>query len=200
MKKTIFLVAAVILLGCKQLDPKLLNPTGQPLSNKLPAMESYVENNLVAIVDPNGQTIGANPQDVKTLFDRQATEIITNPYGEKRGYLVLKVNTIKTKLSLWGGLLGMYTVTLLNVCGVPFASAKASVEVQIDIMDAKRRLIGSYRGSGYSKLDQGYYSKTNYNRINLQRVAYLEAVRQGINEAMTKLTPDTERLNTELGK
>lgn len=200
MKKTIILLAVTILLSnCKSFDASLLNPTGQPFNPKLPAMEKIVENNMVAIISPNGQIVGANPQDVNTLFDREVSEIMTNPYDTKRGYLVLKVSRISDKAHMGGYLFGVMLLSVPNLLGLPFFSAKSSVEVQVDVLDQNRKLIGSYRASATKKIRTTYYSN-NYNFYNTQRVAFLESVKEGLKEVKIKMQPDITRLTSELTK
>ena len=200
MQKQILTTIVIVGLftGCKSFDPKFLSPTGNPFNPKLPSMERYIENNLVAIVTTTGQSVGASPQDVLTLFDREVSEIMTNPYGDKKGFLLLKVNTIENKLSVWQWIVSgtlMFTPTLL---GLPLFSTKAVVEIQIDVMNNNRTLIGSYKGSSEKRMKSGLYIKDSYRELS--RVCYLLAVKQAIEDAKSKMTPDLNRLVAELNK
>ncbi|HAW51849.1 MAG TPA: hypothetical protein DCX54_05895 [Flavobacteriales bacterium] len=186
-------------MGCKSFEPTLLNPDGTVFNPKLPSMEAVVENNLVAIVNSGGQTIGANPQDVRTYFDREVKELMTDPYNDKAGVLLLNVNTIENKHQFIGYMMAsVYTISLFNVLGGPYSVSKSSVEVEIEVLNKNNRLIGSYRGNGSAKLHQGYYSKTNYNQVDQQRISYLKAVKNAVQDAKSKLIPDLDRLISEL--
>jgi hypothetical protein len=203
MRKLIIIILGVILFtGCKSFEPKLLNPTAQPLENKLPAVENTVENDLTTmiVVDQTVGRLGPNTQDIKTLFDRQVTEVITNPYGIKKGSLVLKVTTIESRFN---GLISAAWCTVLAgvpfLLGAPYLWAESKVEVKLEVLDNNRALIGAYRGSGENRLKSGLYY-TKYNRNTLQRVTYVEATKQAINEATKKLEEDVDRLNEELSK
>lgn len=199
MKKTIAILTTVaMLIGCKPFDPKFLNSEGTPFNPKLPAMEKFVENNLVVIVNQSGQAIGANPQDVITVFDREVTEIMTDPYSDKKGIIVLKVNSIENRTNMLGYILGAFIAEVPLLFGAPVATYKSRVEVQIDVMDSNRKLIGSYRGDGYEKLTTGLYRKRNYRQAD--RVTYLFAVKKAIQDAKTKMTPDLNRLIDALRK
>ena len=189
---------AFLLSSCKSFDPAFLNPSGDPFNPKLPAMEAQVENNLVAIINSSGQTVGASPQDVQTLWNREAAEIITDAYSDKQGYLLLKVNTIETKGNFLYPILSGLTLWTINLFGVPTMGGKSTVEVQIDVMDLNRKLIGSYRASATKKMHTGMFSKTNYKEF--PRVLYLLTVKEAIQEAKKKMQPDLDRLTKQLGK
>jgi hypothetical protein len=203
MKKIlIFLIALSFFASCKTFDPKYLNPTGAAFSPKLPALENGVENNLVAIIDRQGTIIGATPQDVTTYFDRDVTELMTDPYGNKRGSIVLKVNTINSGMAGFGYfMLGDLTsLGLFWLLGLPYGGGKATVEVEVELNDPNRRLVGKYRGSGHHKMICSLYNGNNYTSPVAQRISYLLAVKDAVADAKTKMMPDLERLNKELGK
>ena len=199
-KQILYLVIILLFFSCKSFDRELINPQNNPLDNKLPAMEVVVKNNLVAIVDQSGTLIGASPEDVHTYFDREVTENLTNPYGEKKGTIVLKVSTIDSKpKGMWLYAFGtVWTLTIANVFGLPMGAHESIVEVDLEIMDFNRRLIGKYRGSGHSRVVKGYYSDQNYRDRDMARASYILAVKDAVEEAKTKLIPDIKRLQSEL--
>jgi hypothetical protein len=201
-KLIIIILGAIYLTGCKSFDPQLLNPTSKSLESKLPAMENSVENDLstMVIVETTNNSIGPNTQDIKTLFDRQVDEVMTNPYGLKKGYLVLKVTTIETKRFGYGlVVLSVYLACLPQLFGTPWMGAMSKVEVKLEVLDRNRTLLGAYRGSGRYKHWSGLY-KNKYNQRTLQRVSYVEATKQAINEATNKLAAEVDRLNEALTK
>jgi hypothetical protein len=198
-KHSIIILAFLAVTGCKSFDPNFLNPTGVAFDPKLPAMERSVENNLVAIVSSTGQTYGASPQDARTLFEREVSEIMTDPYSDKKGYVTLKVNTIENKNNLLGIAIGGFLGGVPFLLGVPTEVITSTVEVQIDVMDANRKLIGSYRGSATKKMKNALYNK-NGNYRELERVVYLLTVKEAIQIAKTKIRPDVKMLNEKLNK
>src|SRR6185437_7946123 len=164
MKKiSIYLIAIIFLSGCKTFDPKLVNPSGDAFSPKLPALEQSVENNTVMIVNAHGDAIGASPLDINTYFEREVDELMTNPYGATKGYIVLKVSNIETRVAGMGfALLGGFTVCIPFFFGVPMRGAKSSVEVEISVLNMKNELLGKYRGSGYRRFYGSLYNGKLY--------------------------------------
>lgn len=198
-KKTFLLVFALTLLvGCKPFDPTILNSGGEPFNPKLPSMEKQIENNYVFIITPGGEFTGPNPQDVSVLFDREISDKMTNPYTDKKGYLVLKINTIRHKVN--GGFC-MATVFPLYYLPALFNASyginKTNIEVQIDVLNVNRRLIGSYRGQASTKTKAKLYTN-NIKSRDFSRQTYIMTLKQALQEAKKNMIPDLDRLNKEL--
>lgn len=190
------LLALCCFTSCRSFDPTLLNPTAVALTPKLPAMENRVEPELTVVVVPGGTVVADRSRDVATLFERETREALTEPYGDKRGFLELKVTTIKTQSGLGWALLSGLTVFLPNVVGMPFSRWKITVSTQLDVLDRQRRLLATYRAAGEAKSVGGLYSATNY--AEPARVVYLQAVRQSLEQIKTTMQPDLAHLQSQL--
>lgn len=185
--------------SCRSFDPALLKSTGDPYQPKLPTMKAVVENNIVAIVSADGSTIqGANPFDVKSYFENEVKDVMTEPYGEKKGIIKLKVENYeqKTGMPILFYLPILYLPTLF---GATAYTGYSSVGVEIEILTPSGRTIGEYSGTGEHKEKAALWKNPkSYKVEDLQRVAYLKSVKKAVQEAKNKMIQDIPRLNKEL--
>ncbi|MDF7815904.1 hypothetical protein [Hymenobacter sp. YC55] len=185
-------------VSCKSFDPGLLNPTAVTLSPKLPALENHVRDELdevTVVIGPGGSVVATSSRDVATLFERETREALTAPYGDKKGFLELKVTPLTTRGSAWFLVSGL-TLFIPNAVGMPLAAWKTTVSTQLDVLDSQRRLVATYRAEGEAKAVWGLFSATNYAEPG--RVVYLQAVRQCLEQIKTKMQPDLARLQSQL--
>ncbi len=195
--RSVSLIALLFCASCKSFDPNLLNPTAVVLSPKLPAMEDRVrdEVELTVVIVPGESVVTTRSRDVATLFERETREAITAPYGDKRGFLELKVTPIQTRGSAWPLVSGL-TLFIPNVVGMPLSAWRTTVSTQLDVLDSQRRLVATYRAEGEAKAVWGLFSATNYTEPG--RVVYLQAVRQCLDQIKIKMQPDLARLQNQL--
>jgi hypothetical protein len=133
---------------------------------------------------------------VRTLFERQVREVLAEPYGTPRGFLVLHTRRVSARSGLGYALVSGATLGGLNLFGFPFARYQYVVDVQLEVLNARRELVGSYRGQGQAKALGSLYSKTNYAQPD--RVLYLQCVRQGLDQILPQLQPEVARLRAAL--
>ena len=194
--RCIQIVVLIALSSCKAFDPKLLNPTPVTISPKLPAMENRVQSEVTVVVAPGGSAVAGGSRDLATLFEREVREVLTDPYGEKRGFLELKVTTTKTQIGIgWAVISGLF-VFVPNLFGMPISTPKIAVTAQLDVLDNQHRLLSTYRADGEAKGRTALYSSTSY--ADPGRVLYVQAVRQCLEQIKTKMQPDIARLQTQL--
>jgi hypothetical protein len=192
MKKLVYILSIMLLVGCKAFDASFLQSGEFALSNKLPAMEKEIENNYMFVVSQSGRPLGPSHQDISVLFDKELSEKITNPYTDKKGIMVLKVNTVEHKsnpgIALFIPIVGVLT-------GLPTQVSKSNIEVQIDVLNQNRKLIGRYNGYSNKKMRSSIY-KNAY--ADPSRVVYLQCVKEAIQQAKKIMEADAERLKQEL--
>lgn len=201
MKNCIVLVLSTLLFmtSCRSFDPALLQSTGDPFQPKLPTLKPIVENNIVAIVSADGSTIqGANPFDVKSYFENEVKDIMTEPYGEKKGVIKLKVQNYEQKIGM-PMLIYLPILYLPTLFGATAYTGHSSVGVEIEVMTPSGRTIGEYTGTGEHK-EKGALWKDpkSYKSKDIQRVAYLKSIKKAVQEAKNKMIQDIPRLNNEL--
>ncbi|WP_375438253.1 hypothetical protein [uncultured Hymenobacter sp.] len=150
---------------------------------------------LTVVIVPGESVVTTRSRDVATLFERETREAITAPYGDKRGFLELKVTPIQTRGSAWPLVSGL-TLFIPNVVGMPLSAWRTTVSTQLDVLDSQRRLVATYRAEGEAKAVWGLFSATNYTEPG--RVVYLQAVRQCLDQIKIKMQPDLARLQNQL--
>ncbi|RYU77972.1 hypothetical protein [Hymenobacter persicinus] len=192
MRKSAILLTLSLLSSCRAFDPGLLNPTAETLASRLPTLTPEVQSQRLALsLDPM-----AVPTDVRTLFERETREVLTEPYGKPRGFLVLRTRRVSARAGLGFAAVSGLTLGGLNLFGFPWARYQYVVDVQLDVLNLKRELLGSYRGQGQAKATASLYSSTNYTQPD--RVLYLQCVRQGLDQIILQLRPETARLQAAL--
>ena len=196
---TLFLSLFLLMTSCRSFDPALLQAKGEPFQTKLPSLKPVVENNIVAIVSVNGSSIqGSNPFDVKSYFENEVKDVITQPYQELQGVIKLKVENYEQKLRAPGSfyLYILYTPLLF---GATNRTAYSSVGVKIEVLTPSGRTVGEYSGTGNHKEKQALWKDPkSFKSEELQRVAYLLSVKKAVEEAKSKLAQDIPRLIQEL--
>lgn len=199
LRRASFLLVLLCCASCKAFDPNLLNPTAVVLSPKLPALENRVREELeevAVMLGPGGSVVTTTrSRDVATFFERETREALTEPYGDKKGFLELKVTPLTTRGSGWLLLSGV-TLFLPNLVGMPLAAWTTTVSTQLDVLDSQRRLVATYRAEGEARAVWSIFSRTNYSEPD--RVVYLQAVRQCLEQIKTTMQPDLARLQRQL--
>src|ERR1041385_7106013 len=125
----ILLATIIFSSGCKTIQLADFE-TGAPLQNKLPALEitNPVPQNPVPAV--YGYYATGYPQnDAHSMFTKMVEQNITDPIGEKYGYVSYNLTVGNNKLGGWGYyMVSLFTLTAPNLFGMPFFVAKSSVE------------------------------------------------------------------------
>lgn len=192
MKKELSLLLALVLLGlggCRSFDPALLQPDKTALSVKMPAMDSRVEN--------YGLQLFIYAQDVGAIFEREVRQNLTDPYTEKKGSIVMKLNITENRAQMGYAFFSGFFFFVPNLFGMPMYGIITSLEVQLDVLDANRQLIGSYTGAGKRRTAQGIFSKGPKYR-DFVRVNFIYAFKDALNMAREALAQDIPRLNERL--
>lgn len=182
---------------------------------KLPALEPRVDMNSIQSVYSVGTTTGSNVdngfigsnitvseiskdrrvQDVITIFDREVKDCITNPFGERKGYILCKFASGNSKRSALPVLSGFFFL-VPNILGMPFDQVKTSIDVDIEIYDKNERLIGRYNASGFDKSQSAFYY--GYKLSDMGRISGINAFKMALNTIKQKIETDKERLVKEL--
>ncbi len=189
MNRGIWIVLfALLLTGCKAWDPSDISQQKNPIAPKLLALEPKVD-------DLANKIIATNNFET-TLFNKEVEDNLTDPYGEKYGYITLKRNILSIRPG-WGFYaLSILTATIANLFGMPFMVLRLKSEVEIRIMDKNNRLIGKYSAIGESKSIAAYYYGYAI------PIAYIKCCVEAENDAFSKIRPliqaDVSRVNDKL--
>ena len=226
MKKFILvpLILAILFTGCKSIYLSDLKPT--PKNTKLlPALEPIVDIESLESAYSGGSSVvevstyNSRPsnssylgignststiykdkrvQDAITIFERDVTDNITNPFGEKKGTITCRIVAGEESMKdpwMWGTAFSAFT---LNLVGIPLYSSVTNIEVEVDIYSKNNNLIGKYSATGYSKVWVALY--WGYDTFSASRKSAFTAFKMALNEIKLKIQDDNDRLTLELNK
>lgn len=218
MKKYI-LICFFILSACKSITYQDVNPQILPNENLLPAMESIVDmSNLEATYTAGyyngsannlGTGIGnsswiqttaisgtnykdARVNDVINVFEKEIKENITSPYGEKRGFIVLKLGYRGVETSTIYPLVSLFTLGTINFLGFPANEISQSLEVEVEIWNKKKELIKRYvvnvTDTEYQAMYWGYHEQMIWRKLAADNIKQaLEKIRVQINKDVPQI-------------
>jgi hypothetical protein len=187
--KKLFIVALVALMaGCKPWSAAKISVKKEPITPKLLTLEKKIEDVANATVITSG--------DQMKLFSKEVEENLTDPYGDKYGYIVMKQNMVKMKMGTGWAILQGFTAGIPLLFGVPAGGAKYEYEVELRVMDSQNRLVGKYSaiGNGSAKIAMYW----GYSGANAWRKAYVDAINEAFNQIRPQIQADAGRLNDKL--
>jgi len=224
MKKFFFIPVIFVLLftGCKSISLSELRPS--PKNTKLlPALEPKVNIMSLESAYSSGTSnvevstynsklsnssymgIGSSTttsnkdkrvQDAITIFERDVTENITNPFGEKKGSITCRIVAGEQSMKdrwLWAT---AFSACTLNLFGIPLYSTVTNIDVEVEIYTKNDHLIGKYSATGYSKIWVALY--WGYDESSASRKSAFTALKMALNEIKLKIQDDNDRLTHEL--
>ena len=233
MKKLFYLFVGLTLLSsCATIQMSDLKPYPEN-SSMLPALEPRVDMNSFESVYSMGYSTGTTTgygtsitknsalgiainrssmskdprvQDAITIFDRDVKDNITNPFGDKKGYILCKIAAGGTKTGGYGwAFLSGITLMIPNIFGMPMGFNKTSLDIEVEIYDLNEKLIGRYNAQCYDKTWIAAYH--GYSGIGpdksatpAARISSIKAFKCAMNDIKSQIDKDYVRLNKELNK
>lgn len=213
---------SVLCTSCKTLSFTEFRPTGK-IANSLPALESVIDIRSLENAYSLGSTVSSGiatsnkvygsyvtvgsvssvsyadkrVQDAITLFEREVKDNLTDPEGDKSGYIAFKISNGGGRESGYGlAFLSGLTCGVLNLCGMSFYNIKTKIEIEVEILDSNQNIISRYVGLGYQKspiaLWRGYNPQDAYRKSNI------EALKKAMNDVKEKISAEYEFLNDKL--
>ncbi len=224
--KKIILIILVLTCSCKSITYQDVNPTIQPNNNRLPALESVVDiNNLEStysvgsyygIANNFGTGYGNNNwtgwvqtttingtqykdtrvNDVINIFNKEVKENISNPYGEKKGYITLKLGYRDNESSILYLLPSMLTFCTINILGFPADKRSQSLEVEVEIWNSKKELIKRYVENVYNYNYIAMY--WGYDENTIDRKIAADNIKQALEKIRLKINNDAKEIQKKL--
>lgn len=223
--KKLFLVV-LFLCSCKSIVYEDVNPVIQPNTNLLPAMDSIVDiNNLEstyssgsysAFANNVGAGYGANNfagwlqttaingtnhkdarvNDVINIFNKEVKENITNPYGKKKGYIVLRLGYRANEYAGEYLLPSLLTLGIINFTGFPAGKVTQSLEVEVEILNKNKELIKRYTETVYNSNYIAMY--WGYNEVSIHRKNAADNMKQALEKIRLKIDSDANEISKKL--
>ncbi|MHB8260689.1 MAG: hypothetical protein ACYDCN_08025 [Bacteroidia bacterium] len=135
--------------------------------------------------------------DADILYNRYIKDNITNVMDDKYGYAQFKTIVGHSGICGWGWY-ALSTVTLMvpNLFGMPLMDASTDLEVELDILNSEKRVIGRYVGKGYGKVPVALYY--GYSMMNAQRASGIDAIKMALKSINMQIEKDADMLNSKL--
>jgi len=182
------LFIGIVLTSCKSWDASKIGVKKEPIAPKVLTLDKKLEDMANATVITSG--------DQMKLFSKEVEENLTDPYGDKYGYIIMKQNLIKWKMGIGWALLQGFTAAVPGLFGVPYGGTKYEYEVEFRIMDSQNRLIGKYSAIGKGSAKVALY--WGYSGQNAGRKAYVDALNDAFDKIRPQIQADAARLNEKL--
>lgn len=224
MKKILLLSTLFLLTNCKNITHQdyILDVNNQ---TKLPALEAVIDTtNLENVFSLGGFVANANNmgaasrngwvqasamagtsfrdprmQDTMTLFDDFVKNKVTNPYGEKKGYIVLNIgyrNRIVHYENIPMMLLGIFSLGTLNILGFPGGVHEEEMNISVEILNSKKELVKRYTSvQSDTEWTAAYWG---YDVPMVNRKITIENVKNALEDIAKQISDDTYEINKKL--
>jgi hypothetical protein len=190
------LTICVIFIGCKTIKLSDIS-VGTPMVTKLPALDLPFDKSAITYPPQYGYAGTSLQDDARSMFTKLIQENITDPIGEKYGYVSYNLVVGENKI----GDIGLYVLSMLcftipNLFGMPFFVAKSSVEITVTISNSNKEVIGIYKGTGESKKYVAYYY--GYGLSDGLRAANIQSLKLAYAEIEAQIEKDSADLILKL--
>ncbi|SHL48750.1 hypothetical protein SAMN02746009_02829 [Hymenobacter psychrotolerans DSM 18569] len=186
------LLASTLLAGCKSADRIMFQTPSQRLSSQLPPLEIEVDNGALM------QTEGALPEDPMRVFRQEVSQNLIEPADSARfGYAKLLVTQAEVKRTgkFFQGV-QLLTMMVPSLLGVPVEYYRTGLKAEVQILNARSEVIGSYVGTGRSKVRVAMYH--GYSQANAPRLADVQALRLALDQIRPQLEASADTLRQQL--
>ncbi len=224
MKKILLLSTLFFLTNCKNITHQdyILDVNNQ---TKLPALEAVIDTtNLENVFSLGGFVANANNmgaagrngwvqasamagtsfrdprmQDTMTLFNDFVKNKVTNPYGEKKGYVVLNIgyrNRIVRYESIPTLWLSIVSLGTLNLLGFPLSAEEEEMNISVEILNNKKELVKRYTSPQSNKEWVAAY--WGYDALSVNRKITIENIKNALEEIAKQISNDSYEINKKL--
>jgi hypothetical protein len=192
----LFVSQILVFNSCKMIQISSLHPE-VVLSKKLPGLQIINGINKPMTFNYGIYYVNNIYQDADILYTRDIQDNITNSSEEKYGYAEFKTILGQHGYAGWGwaGLSG-FTLCIPNLLGMPLGNAKTSLEIELNILNSEKKVIGRYVAEGYAKVPIALYY--GYSSVNAIRTANLKALKMALKNINMQVEKDADMLNNKL--
>lgn len=216
MKQPLFLLLLLgISLGaCRSLRVRDFH-TKESLPTRLPHLDLLVhERSFLGAFDGALEretmfsTVGPDPwvaygvtdqalADVFHVLDNELEDNLTQGASPQYGHARFKLLFYQRRNSGWGWTTASIATLLIpNVFGMPAATSRVELELQMEIVDTDGKLLGRYTAPGVGKGQVAAYH--GYDNTNATRKANLVALQNALLTIKKKLEPEVATLSKQL--
>lgn len=134
----------------------------------------------------------ARVEDAVNIFTQEVKDNITNPYGKKKGYIVMKLLNRGVNNCGFCRFVSGFSLFTINLLGVPVDSVAQSLDVEVEIYNNNKELIWRKKAHAYAHeyiaIGYGYSGNTIYRKLaadNLKQALIL--IKMDINSEADKI-------------
>lgn len=135
-------------------------------------------------------------QDAIMLFERDVKDNLTNPRGNKYGYITCKIVTGECRYSAVNALLSLATLFIPNLFGLPFNNHMTHLEIEVEVYDTRENLVARYDATGYSKVPIALWR--GYRTSDAYRLSNMKAFKLALEDIKKKIAQDFDEINQKL--
>ncbi|GGF19357.1 hypothetical protein GCM10011383_33660 [Hymenobacter cavernae] len=141
---------------------------------------------------------GSLPEDPFRLFEREVSHNLVDPADStKFGYMKLTV-TSAVSARQGKGLQAFQMATLMvpSLFGVPLEYYRTKLRAQVQVLNSRGEVLGTYSGSGTSTVNVAMYH--GYSQTDAGRLADITALRYALNMIRPQLELASDSLRAKL--
>lgn len=216
----ILLMTSCVTMKISDVNPEHRNtnllPTLKPHVDVLSFQNSYasVPNSVIHVYPESVQDIiilgevfeqtnysGYDPriQDAISIFIKDVKNNITTPYGDKKGDIMCRMTFGDTNSKGIGwAYLSAFTLFIPNLFGMPILRNRTTIELEVEIFNNDKKIIGRYRADCTNKKYVALYWGSIY--PTAARRANATAFKCAMNKIKAQIDRDADRLRNELKK
>ncbi|WP_143436560.1 hypothetical protein [Hymenobacter crusticola] len=181
-----------LLVSCVSVDRVIFRPHSAAFENRLPNLELAIDHSTL---DNTDSLLADAPQQ---LFQHEVTQNIVDPTDNiKFGCLKLTITSVVNERKGKGfQVLQMATLMAPSLLGVPLEYYRSSVRAQVQVINSHGKVLGCYRGVGYSTVQVALYH--GYSQTNASRLADIDALRHALSQIRPQIEGVSDSLRTKL--
>lgn len=136
--------------------------------------------------------------DVIRIFEKEVEENMTNPYGEKKGFIMLRLGYRETKYSYLHPIASILTLFTINFFGFPSDKVTESLEVEVRIMDKERNLIKKYYVHAKNECICAFWYGYHYK--NFERKIAADNIKEALEKIRVQIGRDAAEIKAKLAE
>ncbi|MET4107239.1 hypothetical protein [Hymenobacter sp. UYP22] len=186
------------LTGCKSTEKAVfqtIRSNNSVALGRLPKLEAVVEPGPLSMAESEG----ALPDDASKVFRQELSYHLAEPQEDTVRYGYAKFTVTKAEQQRTGHVFQafqMITLMTPSLLGIPLEWYRTNVTAEVQIINAQGEVIGTYTGTGRSKVRVAMYH--GYSQSKAARLSDVKAMRLALDQIRPKLDADADTLRLQL--
>lgn len=192
------LLGFLSLTGCKSTEKAVyhtIRSNNSVALGRLPKLEAVVEPGPLNTAEGEG----ALPDDASKVFRQELSYHLAEPQEDTVRYGYAKFMVTKAQQQRTGHVFQafqMLTLMTPSLLGVPLEWYRTNVTAEVQIINARGEVIGTYTGTGRSKVRVAMYH--GYSQSKAARLSDVQALRLALDQIRPQLEASADTLRQQL--